>query len=211
MRRTKIVCTLGPATKSDEVLRQLIENGMNVARQNFSHGDHAGHKETHDQVVRVAKEMGKPVATLLDTKGPEVRLRKFAEGKKYEIFQGDSFTLTTRDVVGDSKCAAISYKGLADDIDIGTKILIDDGNISLRCSEIIKNPDGTADIICTILNGGLLSDNKGLNIPGVKLSMPYVSEVDESDIRFAARESFDFIAASFVTCADDIVAVSKIL
>lgn len=211
MRRTKIVCTLGPATKSDEVLRQLIESGMNVARQNFSHGDHAGHKETHDQVVRVAREMGKPVATLLDTKGPEVRLRKFAEGRKYEIFAGDSFTLTTRDVMGDNKCAAISYKGLADDIDIGTKILIDDGNISLRCSEIIKNPDGTADIICTIQNGGMLSDNKGLNIPGVRLSMPYVSEVDESDIRFAARENFDFIAASFVTCADDVVAVRKIL
>lgn len=211
MRRTKIVCTLGPATKSDEVLRQLIENGMNVARQNFSHGDHAGHKETHDQVVRVAREMGMPVATLLDTKGPEVRLKKFAEGKKYEIFSGNTFTLTTRDVMGDEKCAAITYKGLADDIDIGARILIDDGNISLRCSEIIKNPDGTADIICSIQNGGLLSDNKGLNIPGVKLSMPYVSEVDESDIRFAARENFDFIAASFVTCAEDVVAVRRIL
>lgn len=211
MRRTKIVCTLGPATKSDEVIRQLIENGMNVARQNFSHGDHAGHKATHDQVVRIAREMGTPVATLLDTKGPEVRLKKFKDGKKYEILSGDTFTLTTRDVMGDSKCAAITYAGLADDIDVGTRILIDDGNVTLRCTDIVRSSDGTADIICTVINGGMLSDNKGVNVPGVKLSMPYISPADESDIRFAAQESFDYVAASFVTCADDILAVRKIL
>lgn len=211
MRRTKIVCTLGPATQTDEVLRQLIENGMNVARQNFSHGTHESHKVTHDQVVRVAKEMGAPVATLLDTKGPEVRLKKFKDDKKVEIKNGKTFVLTTADVEGDSTRASITYKGLPNDIEVGTRILIDDGNVTVKCTEIVKNADGTADIICKVENGGILSNNKGINIPGVKLSMPYLSEVDISDIRFAAREGFDYIAASFVTCADDVLAVRKIL
>lgn len=211
MRRTKIVCTLGPATKSDEVLRKLIENGMNVARQNFSHGTHESHKETHDQIVRIAKEMGKPVATLLDTKGPEIRLKKFAGGARPELTTGSTFTLTTRDVEGTAECVSITYKNIADDIDVGTKILIDDGNVALRCSDILHNGDGTADVICTVTSGGVVSDRKGVNIPGVKLSMPYLSEVDISDIRFAAKENFDFIAASFVTCADDVISVRKIL
>ncbi|MGN1421979.1 MAG: pyruvate kinase [Oscillospiraceae bacterium] len=211
MRRTKIVCTLGPSTKSDEVLRRLIESGMNVARQNFSHGDHAGHKATHDQVVRIARELGQPVATLLDTKGPEVRLKKFEGGKKTEIKTGEGFVLTTRDIVGNKDIVSITYKNLANDIDVGTRILIDDGNVILRCTDIIRNTDGTADIACTVLNGGMLSDNKGVNIPGVKLSMPYLSEADISDIRFAAQESFDYIAASFVTCEADILSIRKIL
>lgn len=211
MRRTKIVCTMGPATEDEEILRELMKSGMNVARQNFSHGTHEGHKVTHDRVVRVARELGLPIATLLDTKGPEVRLRKFEGGKKTEIKTGDSFTLTTRDVMGTSECAAITYCRLADDIDIGARILIDDGNVILRCTDIIRNDDGTADIVCAVVSGGMLSDNKGVNIPGVKLSMPYVSEVDEADIRFAAREGFDFVAASFVTCADDVLAVRRIL
>ena len=211
MRRTKIVCTMGPATQSDEVLRALIENGMNVARQNFSHGDHEGHKKTHDRVMRLSKETGIPVATLLDTKGPEVRLKNFEGGKKPVIKTGDQFTLTTRDVMGSEKIAAISYKNLASDIDIGTRILIDDGNVALRATEIVNNDDGTSDIICTVINGGVLSDHKGVNVPGVKLSMPYLSEADISDIRFAAQENFDFVAASFVTCAQDILSVRKIL
>ena len=211
MRRTKIVCTLGPATKSDDVLRLLIENGMNVARQNFSHGDHASHKQTHDQVLRVAREMGRPVATLLDTKGPEVRLKKFEGDKKVEVKTGSSYTLTTRDILGDENAVSVTYKNLPQDIDVGTRILIDDGNVAMRCSDILHHSDGTADIICTVLSGGVLSNNKGVNIPGVKLSMPYLSEVDISDIRFAAREDFDFIAASFVTCDEDVLAVRKIL
>ncbi|MBD5111107.1 MAG: pyruvate kinase [Ruminococcaceae bacterium] len=211
MRRTKIVCTLGPSTQSDEILRLLIENGMNVARQNFSHGTHESHKVTHDQVVRVAKELGKPVATLLDTKGPEVRLKKFKGDKKVEIKTGDSFVLTTADIEGDSSRVSVTYKNLPNDIEVGTRILIDDGNVIIRCTDIVRNSDGTAEIVCTVLNGGVLSNNKGVNIPGVKLSMPYLSEVDISDIRFAARESYDFVAASFVTCADDVVAVRKIL
>ncbi len=211
MRRTKIVCTLGPATESDEVLRLLMENGMDVARQNFSHGTHESHKIAHDRVVRIAKELGKPVASLLDTKGPEVRLKKFKDKKKVEIKTGDSFILTTADIEGDSTRVSISYKNLPDDIDVGTTILIDDGNVSVRCTDIVRNSDGTAEIVCVVLNGGILSDNKGVNIPGVKLSMPYLSEVDISDIRFAARESFDFIAASFVTCAEDVLSIRKIL
>ena len=211
MRKTKIVCTLGPATASDEVLRLLIESGMDVARQNFSHGTHESHQVTHDQIVRVAKELGRPVATLLDTKGPEVRLRRFKDDQKVEIKTGDTFVLTTADVEGDSTRVSITYKGLPDDISVGTRVLIDDGNVIVRCTDIIKNADGTADIVCTVVNGGVLSNNKGVNIPGVKLSMPYLSEVDISDIRFAAQESFDFIAASFVTCAEDVLAVRRIL
>ena len=211
MRRTKIVCTLGPATQTDEVLRLLIENGMNVARQNFSHGTHESHKKVHDQIVRVAKELGKPVATLLDTKGPEVRLKNFKNNKPVEIKTGDTFVLTTADVEGDSSRVSITYKNLPNDIDVGTDILIDDGNVSVRCSDIIKNVDGTAEIVCTVLNGGTLSNHKGVNVPGVKLSMPYLSDVDISDIQFAAREGFDFVAASFVTCADDVLGVRKIL
>ena len=211
MRRTKIVCTLGPATKDDKILRALIDNGMNVARQNFSHGTHESHKIDHDRVIRIAREAGQPVATLLDTKGPEVRLRKFKGGAKPEIKTGDTFTLTTREEEGTAERASVSYKGLPVDIAAGTRILIDDGNIILRCTEIRDNGDGTSDILCSVLNGGVLSDNKGVNVPGVKLSMPYISEVDESDIRFAAQENFDFVAASFVTCAEDILAVRKIL
>lgn len=211
MRRTKIVCTMGPATEDVEVLRSLMLNGMNVARQNFSHGDHASHKATHDRVVKTAAELGLPIATLLDTKGPEVRLKKFEGDKKTEIKSGATFTLTTRDVMGSSEIVSITYKNLAKDITVGTRILIDDGNVTLRCTDIINNPDGTDDIVCTVINGGLLSNNKGVNIPGVKLSMPYVSEVDDSDIRFAARENFDFVAASFVTCEDDVLAVRRIL
>ena len=211
MRRTKIVCTLGPATKDDKILRELIDSGMNVARQNFSHGTHEGHKTDHDRVIRIAKEAGKTVATLLDTKGPEVRLRKFKGGIKPEIKTGGVFTLTTREEEGTAERSSISYKNLPKDITAGTRILIDDGNIVLRCNEIKENPDGTSDIVCSILNGGVLSDNKGVNVPGVKLSMPFISEADDSDIRFAARENFDFIAASFVTCADDVLAVRKIL
>ena len=211
MRRTKIVCTLGPATKDDKILRALIDNGMNVARQNFSHGTHESHKIDHDRVIRIAKEAGKPVATLLDTKGPEVRLRKFKGGAKPEILTGGTFILTTREEEGTIERTSIRYKGLPGDISAGTRILIDDGNVILRCNEIKDNGDGTSDIVCSVLNGGVLSDNKGVNVPGVKLSMPYISEVDESDIRFAAQENFDFVAASFVTCADDVLEVRKIL
>ena len=211
MRRTKIVCTLGPATKDDEILRQLIENGMNVARQNFSHGTHEGHKKTHDQINRIAKEMGKPIATLLDTKGPEVRLKKFKGGMRPEIKQGSTFILTTSETEGDETKVSITYKNLPKDIGIGTRILIDDGNIELRCTDIIEHGDETADIVCAVINGGTLSDNKGVNIPGVKLSMPYLSETDISDIRFGAKENFDFIAASFVTCAQDVLDVRKVL
>lgn len=211
MRRTKIVCTMGPSTESDDVLRELMLNGMNVARQNFSHGTHEGHKVTHDRVVRLAKELNMPIATLLDTKGPEVRLKQFKDNKKVEIKTGDTFVLTTAEVVGDNTRVSITYKNLPDDIEVGTRILIDDGNVSVRCADIKRNADGTADIICTVLNGGVLSNNKGVNIPGVKLSMPYLSEVDISDIRFGCREGFDFIAASFVTCADDILDIRNIL
>lgn len=210
MRRTKIVCTLGPATDDINVLRQLMLNGMDVARQNFSHGDHASHKVRHDEVIRVRDELGLKVATLLDTKGPEVRLKKFKNDEKTEIKNGSTFTLTTRDVEGSCKEVAVTYKNLARDISVGTKILIDDGNVELKVTDII-NVKNDYDIICTVISGGILSNNKGVNIPGVKLSMPYLSEIDKSDIMFGIEQDYDFIAASFTTCADDVLAVRKIL
>lgn len=205
MRKTKIVCTLGPATEDREVLKQLMLVGMNVARQNFSHGTHETHKAMHDNVMDVARILGAPVATMMDTKGPEVRLCNF-EGGKVTLEDGKYFNLTTDDVLGTDVRAAVTYKGLPADVEKGTTILIDDGNVEL----VVEDTTDT-DIICKIIHGGVVSNHKGINVPNVKLHMPYINDVDEADIRFAAREGFDYIAASFVTCAEDVNAVRKIL
>lgn len=208
MRRTKIVCTMGPATENEDILRELMLGGMNVARQNFSHGTHASHKEMHDRVVKVAKELNLPVATMLDTKGPEVRLRDFRNGKAI-LMDGDVFVLCCSNaaLLGTHEYAAITYANLYKDVTEGTRILIDDGNISL----VVKGITGDNDIECIVEHGGVVSNHKSVNVPNVKLSMSYISAADDADIRFAAREGFDFVAASFVTCAADIIAVRKIL
>ena len=205
MRKTKIVCTMGPATEDRKVLEQLMLAGMSVARQNFSHGTHETHKAMHDNVVDVARILGLPVATMMDTKGPEVRLGDF-EGGKVELKDGDYFNLTTDEVLGTDVRASVTYSGLPADVEMGTTILIDDGNVELRVED-----KTVTDLTCKVIHGGMISNHKGINVPNVKLSMPYVSSVDDSDIRFAAREGFDFIAASFVTCAEDVYAVRKIL
>lgn len=205
MRKTKIICTIGPSSESEEKLRELMLAGMNVARFNFSHGTHEEHKKKFDRVIKTSNELGLPVATLLDTKGPEIRLKDI-EGGRTELVNGQKFILTTDEVLGNQEKVTITYKNLKDDIDVGTTILIDDGLIEMVVDEIDE-----ADIICTVVNGGPISNHKGVNVPGAVLSMPYISDADRSDIMFGCDMGFDFIAASFVRCREDILEVRKIL
>ena len=205
MRKTKIICTIGPASESEEKLRELMIAGMNVARFNFSHGSHEEHKKKFDRVIKISNELGIPVATLLDTKGPEIRLKDI-EGGKTELAAGQKFILTTEDILGNNEKVSITYKNLKNDISVGTTILIDDGLIEMVVDSIEET-----DIICTVVNGGPISNHKGVNVPGAVLSMPYISEVDRSDIMFGCDMGFDFIAASFVRCKEDILEVRKIL
>ncbi len=197
MRKTKIVCTIGPSTDDDSIMRSLMENGMNVARFNFSHGNYEIHERRFRQVESIRNELGLPVATMMDTKGPEVRLGKFAE--PVQIKNGDVYTLTTRDVMCDEKVGSVTFKKLPEDVKVGTRILINDGVIELLAENVTAT-----DITCRVIHGGKLSDNKGINVPGVKLSMPYLSDADMNDLEFAAKMKFDFIAASFVRTAADI-------
>lgn len=205
MRKTKIVCTLGPSTDNDEVLKGIMKNGMDVARFNFSHGTYEEHKGRLDKVKKFRKELGLPIAAMLDTKGPEVRVRDFEDGK-IMLENGNKFTLTIRDLMGNSKIASVTYKELPKDVEVGTRILIDDGLIELKVLEVTDT-----DVICEVICGGPVSNHKGVNIPNVDLSMPYISDVDRSDIIFGIEQGFDFIAASFVRCADDILQIRKIL
>ncbi len=205
MRKTKIVCTLGPATNDEKVLKRLMEEGMDVARLNFSHGTHEEQKGRMDMVKKLRSECGKHIALLLDTKGPEIRTRDF-EGGKVEIVAGQTFTLTTRDIVGDSAITSITYKDLYKDVEIGTKILIDDGLIELRVKDIIDE-----DLVCEVINGGFVSNHKGINVPGVHLNMPYMSQKDIDDILFGIEQDVDFIAASFVRSAKDVLEIRKLL
>lgn len=204
MRKTKIVCTVGPATDDDNILRQMMLAGMNVARFNFSHGDYEMHKKRFEQVVRLREELGLPIATMLDTKGPEIRLGKFVDDKPVEIFDGDTFTLTTEDIPCTAERASITFKGLPGDVSIGTKILINDGAVELVAEKITAT-----DIICKVTTGGMLSNNKGINVPGVELSMPYLSERDMSDLEFGSKMGYDFIAASFVRSSADVSYLRK--
>ncbi len=199
MRKTKIVCTIGPATDDENIMRELMLAGMNVARFNFSHGDYATHEKRLRQIERLRKELDLPIATILDTKGPEIRLGKFVDDKPVEIHDGDMYTLTTEDVPCTAEVGSITFKKLPRDVSIGTRILINDGVIELLAEKVTKT-----DIICRVIHGGTLSNNKGINVPGVKLSMPYLSERDMDDLEFGAKMGFDFIAASFVRSAADI-------
>ena len=205
MRKTKIICTLGPSTDSPEILQAMMENGMDVARFNFSHGSHKEQLVKYNRVLKVRKELGLPVATLLDTKGPEIRLRDF-EGGKVELVSGQQFILTTEEIMGTVQKATISYKNLKNDIKVGTTILIDDGLIEMTVEEIRGE-----EIVCRVINGGFVSNHKGVNVPGAILSMPYISEVDLADIIFGVEHGFDFIAASFVRTKEDIQEVRKIV
>lgn len=205
IRKTKIVCTMAPNLFEKHLIAPLMKAGMNVARFNFSHGTYETHQHYYDEVCRIRDELGLPVATMLDTKGPEIRVRSFKNGR-VTLQNGQLFTLTTDEVEGDEERVSITYKELPQDIAVGSSILIDDGLIGMQVERI----DG-ADIVCRVLNGGVVSNNKGVNIPNAHLSMPFISEKDHQDILFAIKNGYDFIAASFTRCADDIMQIRHIL
>ncbi len=204
-RKTKIICTLGPASESEQMIRELMLAGMNVARLNFSHGTHEEQKGKIELVKKVREELKLPVAMLLDTKGPEIRTRD-VEGGKIELKKGQSFVLTTEEVLGNEGIVSITYRDLVKDVEVGDAILIDDGLIELRVNQVTEK-----DIYCTVKNGGFISNKKGINVPGVNLNMPFISEKDYDDIIFGIEEGFDFIAASFTRSAEDILEIRKIL
>ena len=203
-RKTKIICTIGPASANEDTVREMIRGGMDVARLNFSHGDHAGHKRTADMIKAARDELGTYTALLLDTKGPEIRIGKLVEPVALE--KDAEFKLVFDDIIGDETQVSVTYKDLWRDIDVGSRILIDDGLIELRVLEATA-----AGINCRVINGGRISDRKGVNVPGVKLSMPFLSERDIADIEFGIAEDFDFIAASFTQCAEDIEKIRDLL
>ena len=198
MRKTKIVCTIGPATESEEKLRELMLAGMNVARLNFSHGTHEEHKVRIDRIKKVREELGLPVAILLDTKGPEYRIRTFENDKIY-LNDGDTFTFTTDQIVGNQEKVAVSYLNLHNDLEVGNKIYVNNGLVHFVVEEIKGH-----DIICKVTAGGELSNRKSMSFPGKVLKQVYLSEVDKSDILFGIEQDVDFIACSFVSCKQDI-------
>ena len=205
MRKTKIICTLGPSTDKGDVLRELIANGMNVARFNFSHGSYEEHGGRLANLKALREELGKPVAALLDTKGPEIRLKEFKNGVEM-LEVGQTFTLTTREVEGTKEICSITYKDLPHDVHEGGTIMLDDGLIMLRIEKVTDT-----DITCTVLNSGKIKTKKGVNVPGVHLSMPYLSQKDREDIIFGIQNGFDFIAASFVRTAQDVYDIRNLL
>lgn len=203
MRKTKIICTLGPACNNEATIEQMLKNGMNVARFNFSHGTHEYHYEMMKMFRAVRDRLKLPAAVMLDTKGPEIRLGTF-EGDKVTVKTCDEFTLTTRSVVGNEREVTISYADLPSQLIPGTKILIDDGKVLLRVKECTET-----DIICTVEFGGIISNRKSINIPRVHLSMPYMSKQDEEDVIFGIEQNVDFIAASFVRSKEDMITLRK--
>ncbi len=205
MRRTKIICTLGPATDDREVLKRMMLSGMNVARLNFSHGDHKDHLKRMNAVKELRQELGLPIALLLDTRGPEIRIKTFAEGAA-EVKTGQLFTLTADDVEGNSEKVSITYSALPSELKEGCKILIDDGLIELEVNSI-----SGADIVCKVINGGILRNRKSINLPDTHIEMPYMNEMDKNDLIFGVEQDVDFVAASFVRNAFDVLEVKKIL
>jgi pyruvate kinase len=205
MRRAKIVCTLGPAVDSYDQLKALVEAGMNVARFNFSHGSHAEHEERYHRVRKVAEETGRAIGVLADLQGPKIRLGKFADGP-VELVSGDIFTITTEDVLGDKTICSTTYKGLPGDVSVGDPILINDGNVALRVLEV----DGPR-VRCLVVEGGVISDHKGINLPGTAVNVPALSEKDIDDLRFALHLGVDMVALSFVRDAKDVRDVHRVM
>lgn len=205
MKKTKVVCTLGPGCQDKEMLVNMIKSGMNVARLNFSHGSHPEHKQRIDMIKEIREELKLPIAILLDTKGPEIRTRKFDKEEIY-LEEGNEFTLTVRDIVGNETISSVTYAGLAEDVKPQDRILIDDGLIELKVLEI----KGT-DILCRVMNSGVVKNNKGINLPGVKINLPAITAKDKEDIIFGIQNDIDFIAASFVRKMSDVLEIKKIL
>lgn len=205
MRRTKIVCTLGPATENISVIKDLIRTGMDAARINFSHGSYESHKVMIEKLKAACEEMNAPIPLILDTKGPEIRLKSFEKGKVY-LNKGDTFTLTTKDVPGNQSKVSVTYENMPQDLEVGKKVLLDDGLIELTVKEIFET-----DIVCTVENNGEISDNKGVNVPDVHLKLPALTEKDKSDLLFGIENDFDFVAASFIRSAKDVMKIRDVL
>ena len=205
MRKTKIICTIGPASDKEDVFARLCRSGMNVARLNFSHGTHEEHKEKFDLIKRVREKLGLPIAIMLDTKGPEYRIGTFAEGK-ITLKEGDEFTFTTEDVEGDQTRVSVSYKHLVEELNVGDKILLNNGLVIFEVTELCGH-----EAKCRVINGGVLSNRKSMNFPGKTLGQEYLSDADRSDILFGIENGVDFIAASFISCEADIRAVRDFL
>ena len=206
MKKTKIVCTMGPNTNDKDLMRKLVESGMDIARFNFSHGDHEEQKSRMDMLKEIREEVGSPVAILLDTKGPEIRTGLLREGKKVNLEEGQIFTLTTEVIEGDERKVSITYDGLVEDLEIGKTILIDDGLIELKVKELTDT-----EIVCTVVNGGELGQRKGVNVPNVPVRLPALTQKDREDIIFGVEQGVDFIAASFVRSAEGILEIKELL
>ena len=207
MKKTKIICTMGPNTNDRNLMKALAENGMDIARFNFSHGDYEEQKSRLDMLKSIRDELDLPIAALLDTKGPEIRTGLLKDEKKVTLKEGQTYTLTTREIVGDDQIGFINYNGLPADVEAGNTILIDDGLIELKVQEVVNGTD----IICTVVNGGELGMRKGVNVPNVKIKLPALTEKDKADIRFGIEQGFDFIAASFVRTADAVREIRAML
>lgn len=205
MRKTKIICTIGPASESEEVLEQLCLAGMNVARLNFSHGTHEEHKIRIDTIRRVREKLGLPIAIMLDTKGPEYRIKTF-EGGKIFLQDGDTFTLTTEDIIGNQERVAVTYQKLTEELAPGDTVLINNGLVILKVKEI-----SGSDVICQVEVGGELSNRKSMNFPGKVLKQDYLSQQDISDLLFGIENDVDFVAASFVSCVEDVRSLRELL
>ncbi|MCG8484643.1 MAG: pyruvate kinase, partial [Clostridia bacterium] len=205
MKKTKVVCTLGPGCQDKETLVGMIKSGMNVARLNFSHGSHPEHKQRMDMIKEIREELKLPIAILLDTKGPEIRTKQF-DKDEIHLQEGNEFTLTVRDIIGNDTISSVTYEGLADDVKPMDKILIDDGLIELQVLEINET-----DILCKVMNSGIVKNNKGINLPGVKINLPSITQKDRDDIIFGIENDIDYIAASFVRKMCDVIEIKKIL
>ena len=199
MRKTKIICTIGPASDKPEIFREMCQKGLNVARLNFSHGTHAEHQVKIDMIKAIREELNLPIAIMLDTKGPEYRIRTFKEGK-ITLKDGDEFTFTTREVEGDEHIVSVSYAGLANDLAPGDRVLVNNGLVIFEVQDIQDT-----EIHCRVLTGGVLSDRKSMSFPGKVLRQTFLSEQDKSDLLFGIRNGVDFVAASFVSCKQDLL------
>ena len=206
MKKTKIICTMGPNTNDESLMRKLVQSGMDIARFNFSHGDHEEQKMRMDMLKKIRDEEGKPIAILLDTKGPEIRTGILKDGKKVMLQAGNVFTLSTEDIVGDETKTSITYPGLVADVQVGSTILIDDGLIELKVKE-----KRDTEIVCKIVNGGELGERKGVNVPNVPVRLPAITDKDRDDLRFGVEQKVDFIAASFVRNAECILEIKAFL
>ena len=206
MRKTKIIATIGPSSESPEIFREMCLTGLNVARLNFSHGTHEEHQKKIDMIKQVRAELKLPIAIMLDTKGPEYRIRTFKDGK-ITLNDGDSFTFTTRQIEGDQSIVSVSYAGLIDDLEVGDRILVNNGLVIFE----VESFEGGTEAHCRVVTGGVLSNRKSMSFPGKVMRQAYMSDQDRADLLFGIRNGVDFVAASFVSCKQDIVDLKDFL